>query len=390
MDLASAGIAVDLFDENERALARASARNEGKIHLGYVYAGDRSLRTARTMVKGALAFAPLLRRWLGARLDSIPVSLPFRYAVHAGGQLCADDVERHLADAHAIALEEGAGMPPDYFGGDWRVPPARLDDAQRRAAFDDRVVVAAFQTQEIAIDPEALAALVRDRLATCTPIRSRFRTRVRAAEPSSAGVVVDVETPEGRVRERYDHVVNALWHGRLAVDTTAGLAPERRWLYRVKHYARVRAPALAAVAPSTTIVLGPFGDIVAYANGDFYLSWYPAGMRGASSALSPPAWPLTLDRPASARMHDAIVAGLAGVVPAAARLGRDAVEACDVAAGIIFAWGETDIDDRSSGLHARYAIGPRSHGRYHSIDTGKLTMAPLFANAVADRIRAAG
>ena len=390
MDLASAGIAVDLFDENERALARASARNEGKIHLGYVYAGDRSLRTARTMVKGALAFAPLLRRWLGAAVDTVPVSMPFRYAVHAGGQLCADDVERHLAHAHAIALEEGAEVPADYFGHDWRVAPARLDDAERRAAFDDRAVVAAFQTEEIAIDPEALAALVRDRLATCGTIRCRFRTHVRAAQPNSAGVLVDIDTSEGRVREHYDHVVNALWHGRLAVDTTAGLAPERRWLYRVKHYARVRAPALAAVAPSTTIVLGPFGDIVAYANGDFYLSWYPAGMRGVSSALSPPPWPLTLDAPGSARMHDAIVAGLAGVVPAAGRLGRDAVDEYDVAAGIIFAWGDTDIDDRASGLHARYAIGPRSQGRYHTIDTGKLTMAPLFANVVADRIRAAG
>jgi hypothetical protein len=60
-------------------------------------------------------------------------------------------------------------------------------------------------------------------------------------------------------REQYDHVVNALWDGRLAVDKTIGLQPERPWLYRVKHYLRVRVPEVASTLPSTTIVLGAFG-----------------------------------------------------------------------------------------------------------------------------------
>ena len=56
--------------------------------------------------------------------------------------------------------------------------------------------------------------------------------------------------------------------------------------------------------------------------------------------------------------------------------------------GHIFAWGQTDIDDAKSVLHERHAIGPRSFGRYHSINTGKLTTAPLFAKQMADQIRA--
>jgi hypothetical protein len=136
-------------------------------------------------------------------------------------------------------------------------------------------------------------------------------------------------------------------------------------------------------------VLGAFGDVVAYGRGEYYLSWYPAGMRGASSALRPPDWPAVLDEPASERMRRAIVSGLASVVPAAAELTPDAVERCEVKGGIIFAWGRTDIHDRASGLHQRHAIGPRSRGRYHTIDTGKLTMAPLFGKIVADRIRRA-
>jgi hypothetical protein len=53
---------------------------------------------------------------------------------------------------------------------------------------------------------------------------------------------------------------------------------------------------------------------------------------------------------------------------------------------VIVAWGETDIYDPGSELHRRYEIGVTSAGRYHSIDPGKLTMAPFFAEQCAQRI----
>ena len=390
MELASAGIRVDLYDKNDRCVTQASAQNEGKIHLGYVYANDRSLRTARTMIDGALAFAPLMRRWVGSAIDAVPVSTPFHYAVHADSLLSADEVERHFRRSHAAAVDAGRGAAPDYFGSDYRVPPARLSDAELGTSFDRRRVSAAYATREVAVDPEALAAVVRARLSDEPKIHCLLQAHVHGAQRDDAGVTVDVEMSGTRVRERYDHVVNALWDGRLAIDRTAGLEPQRAWLYRVKHYVRLRAPALAARVGSTTIVLGGFGDVVAYGGGDFYLSWYPAGMRGTSSEISPPPWPLTLGEPLSTELRREIVAGLTGVVPALAGLTPAAIASSDLKAGIIVAWGRTSIDDPASGLHERHAIGPRSCGRYHSVDTGKLTMAPLFGKAVADRIRQIG
>jgi hypothetical protein len=58
-----------------------------------------------------------------------------------------------------------------------------------------------------------------------------------------------------------------------------------------------------------------------------------------------------------------------------------------VRGGVIVAWGSTDIDDHASELHRRYDIGVHSYGGYHSIDPGKLSMAPHFAKVCADRIR---
>jgi hypothetical protein len=389
MELAAAGIGVDLYDKNDRCVTQASAQNEGKIHLGYVYANDRTLRTARTMIAGALAFAPLMRRWVGDAIDAVPVSTPFHYVVHKDSMLSVSDVEDHFRRSHAIAVEHGRGAKPDYFGSDYRVPPARMSEAEVDARFDRQTVQAAFTSPEIAVDPEALAALVRARLSAEPEIRCVLQTHVHGVEPGADGVTVGFETPQGHERATYDHVVNTLWDGRLVIDELAGFAPEQPWLYRVKHYLRLRAPQLAARVPSATIMLGAFGDVAVYGDGDFYLSWYPVGMRGASSAIAPPAWPLVLDEPVSSEVRRGIVAGLARIVPALADLTPDEVESCDVKGGIIVARGCSDIDDPASGLHERHAIGPRSRGRYHSIDTGKLTMAPAFGKAVADRIRQA-
>jgi 2-polyprenyl-6-methoxyphenol hydroxylase-like FAD-dependent oxidoreductase len=58
LSLAQRGIDVTLFDRNDKLLSRAAVANEGKIHLGYMYANDPSYSTARMMMRGALAFAP--------------------------------------------------------------------------------------------------------------------------------------------------------------------------------------------------------------------------------------------------------------------------------------------------------------------------------------------
>ena len=61
-----------------------------------------------------------------------------------------------------------------------------------------------------------------------------------------------------------------------------------------------------------------------------------------------------------------------------------------VKGGAIVAWGKTDIYDPNSELHRRFEIGVTSEDCFHSIDPGKLTMAPYFAEICAERISPAG
>jgi hypothetical protein len=73
-------------------------------------------------------------------------------------------------------------------------------------------------------------------------------------------------------------------------------------------------------------------------------------------------------------------------VPALRGLDPKTLPEATVKGGAIVAWGATDIYDPQSELHRRYEIGVASKGRFHSLDPGKLTMAPYFAERCADRI----
>src|ERR1700712_1332268 len=116
--LAERGINTAIFDRNDRLLSRAAVANEGKIHLGYMYANDRTYSTARMMMQGALAFAPFFARHLGLSQDSISISRPAAYVVHRDSQRSADQVSRYLKSVHALIREASEGRRDAYFGRD--------------------------------------------------------------------------------------------------------------------------------------------------------------------------------------------------------------------------------------------------------------------------------
>src|SRR5687767_13834618 len=102
LELARRGLLVDLYDECSTPVSRASYHNEGKVHLGLLYAKDTSLKTARTMIEGATMFAPLLDRWIGFDPDELSVSAPFFYGVHVGSMVSVSALTAHYESCKAI------------------------------------------------------------------------------------------------------------------------------------------------------------------------------------------------------------------------------------------------------------------------------------------------
>jgi len=168
------------------------------------------------------------------------------------------------------------------------------------------------------------------------------------------------------------------------LDRTAGVEPVADWSYRIKHFVRVRRAGQRGV-PSVTIVLGGFGDVVNYGQ-DYFLSWYPVGRLGFTTDAVIPAWPRTLAGAEAKSVEAGIRGALTALVPALQTLPANGAVHSEVLGGIIYALGTKEVNDPQSGLHQRYAVGPRTFGRYHTIDTGKYTVAPLFARRLADAL----
>jgi glycine/D-amino acid oxidase-like deaminating enzyme len=383
--LADRGAQVTLMDRNHALLTRAAVANEGKIHLGYMYAGDASLATARAMICGALAFAPFIERYVGLPPERIRKSEPAIYLVHRDSQRSLEEASEHLDKVHALAREASVGRETAYFGADL-APPRRFSRAELSSWFNPERALAAFSTPELAVEPVSLAAAVRERVAATPGIDVRLRRNVVAVSEEGGRLTVLSEGEDGSSRDASDHVVNALWEGRLAVDATLGIVPKRPWLHRLRYGVMLRAPPGARLPPTTTIIHGPFGEVVNHMGGGLNLMWYPACMRAVSADLAPPDWDTAPPEPLRSEIFAATFAALADIVPALAEIDPGAAADVSIKGGVIVAWGETDIDDPQSGLHRRSEIGVTTAGRYHSVDPGKLTMAPYFAEVCAERI----
>lgn len=379
LELADRGVWVDLYDENDAPISRAGRNNEGKVHLGLVYANDRSLRTAQSMILGALHFTSALGRWIDVGSLTTAISDPYEYAVHPQTMVSADELAGYYRACQELFADAVAATGLTYLGRDKTLRVERTDAAPFPCAF---------RTSECAVDPRRLADLLGAAVHASPRIAFVGGTRVVDATANADDTIeIGFGTSDTRGSARYDHVVNALWGGRLEIDATLGLEPERPWLFRYKTAGWIRGPVARGQIPSMTIALGPFGDIVNYGDGGIYFSWYPTGLLGRSSELRPPDWDRELPAERVAKAVRESFTHLAELCPPLAEL-APAPSAIEPIGGTIFAWGETDIDEAESRLHTRYEVGVHTVGSYHSLNPGKYTLVPYLALKVADRLYA--
>jgi glycine/D-amino acid oxidase-like deaminating enzyme len=386
LELSMRGFRVELFEKCRQCLTQASLNNEGKVHLGFVFANDQSLETARIMSRGAFRFAPAIKRWLESEKTCFKTSLPFYYVVHRESQVAPDSLESIYGKIAEINAEHAAVEGNHYLGYDALSPVRRLSDGEYQSLVDPSLVSAVFVTPELAVDPAPLNRALRTRLAEDTATTVHTNARVVSVEPWNDAVQLTIQMGDDRVLRRFDHVINASWEDLVYLDHTAGVRPRGKWNFRAKHFLKGGVVQASAQCPSATIVLGPFGDIVQYGGGDLFLSWYPVGRRRWSDAMRLEAEAMSLTEDEKEEVRQGIWNALSQLFPDSLGRCTFASETLEVVGGVILALGTTDIHNEGSQLHERKLIGPRSFGRYHTADTGKWTTAPLFAEILAKRI----
>lgn len=380
--LARKGAEVSLFDAADRPFTAASRWNEGKIHLGFIYSADPSLRTAEHLLPGGLHFRPLVEELLESSLAPVITPEDDVYLCHRQSVVSPDAMENYMQQvsqrvrAHADA--------PRYLADVSDCRTHRLTVAELDALTSSPDIVAGFRVPERSVETTWIA----DRFVAAVGAEKRIEpcmnARITAVRPLAEGTDGPwrVETSVGRF-EPYDYVINGLWQGRLAIDQTAGLTPAGVWSHRYRQSLFLRS-ATELTTPCAVIATGPFGDIKNYNGRDFYLSWYPDGLRVDSSAVSPPEVG-SFSMPNPQALSASILDHLEALLPWVARI-REHAERMSIEGGWVFAAGRGALSDPASTLHRRSDYGVVRLGGYISVDTGKYSTAPWVAHTLADSL----
>lgn len=367
-----------LIDKTPEPLLRSGLRNEGKIHMGFVYANDPGFRTASLMLQSALQFAPLIETFIGRPVDWIPLrAKKFSYLILNDTMVAEDKILQHYArlQQEYNQIKSGSlhymGVQLDSIWEDsYNQPPIINFDRIQRC----------IPTEEVAIDLVKFRDLLLGEIAKRSNIHFLGNCDIKSIEQTTYGYTIQGLNGDQKAwTKESSTVINCLWENRLYFDKQLGISPQKKWVYRLKHRILGKASANIAALDSYTFVLGAFGDIVNYSDESTYLSWYPACMSGWSTDLTTPqSWEdacngkMVLENNRD-WVNKALVE-LDTYFP-----GMKDFEVNQIDGGIIFSWGKTDIVDNESELHQRFNIGIHQQEGYFSIDTGKFTSAPLFA-----------
>lgn len=372
--LAARGYKVTLLERNSQPLQAASLRNEGKIHLGFVYALDENGATRRLMLKGALSFSKIIERYCGAVPWNRWKSGNFLYAVHPDSLLSSTLVAESFKELASYLLPDG---DLQYLGShlSWFWQRADLD--RHSSYINPRQFDGLFETEEVSLDPRSLSQFLTSALKS-TSVDLQLNTKVLEANCRQNSFELKTEAHQQFGSVKSDLVVNCSWDDRLRLDASAGITDFFGGnLYRVKY--QVIAKPVTPITLNVTMVLGPYGDVVSWPDGTVYLSWYPIGRTYFSTV--PPDPELLDDSGLASRIATESLAHLAELFPV-----LRSAEIISSLPGVIMARGSTDVDHKTSQLHNRNEIGFRDYQGWISVDTGKLTTAPLFAEEVAQWI----
>jgi glycine/D-amino acid oxidase-like deaminating enzyme len=394
LELAHRGYGVDLIERASAPMTGASLHNEGKLHLGFVYANDPLKETHGLMARGSMCFSRIIERLTGVRAAGLAPSRPFHYFVPVDSQLRLSAIHDHFHEVEAAIREVHRSTGDRYLDLEIDRYFERNSSDDHESLFSPDLTLGSFRTCERSVSPTAVADALTRAVRNHPAIRFIGNTDVLAAHRLARSEVEIKASTDGQTSSsRYSCVANCLWEDKLRVDRTAGIVDAGTWLLRYKATITLAMPAPVPLRiPSATGILGSYGDVVNHDDRSYYVSWYPI-CKVAQVADGD-----------ARKLHDEVrKQAVAGSSAARRKFIRDSIgemavyvpsienllsysQYCAIGGGVIVARGATDIDDPNSYLHQRSTIGPVAHGSCITLDTGKYCTAPLFAGEAADMV----
>lgn len=376
--LARKGHEVTLIENKTEPLLGASGVGEARIHLGFMYSNDKSYKTSHFMLNAGLHFAPLLEKYVGKKINwDFFCSYPTTYFVTKCSLNTTEEVVSCFADLEKEYLKEYKNKNLHYCGNNlgklWKIiePPVGVHKD---------FIETAIKTCEVALNPLALREFLKDIIYANPKIKLLTEHHVQNVSRTSQGFHVEGwRTQDGSTWNlEAETVINCLWDGRLEIDAQLGMSCPEQWIYRLKYSIYIELnEKLKKLASSYCFIVGAYGDIVLYPKTNLgYLSWYPTCKKAVSTELRPPdSWKVTTEQEKQTIFLETRQA-LSHIIP-----DLSLCKMTQIKEGVIFSCGndKEDIDVKQSVLHKRDKIGIYQKDGYFSIDPGKYTCAPFFA-----------
>lgn len=367
-------------------MARASTANEGKVHLGYVYAANGEFQTASHLIDDALLFRVILMRCMTPAEFKACLYDTFDYIIPHNSGLSTDEIRTHFARVEQYVRQRKKRLGLDYLGQS-ETPSFSAGEPPAPNS------LGCFKTQERGVWPVGLARAVRACVDSHPRITVVRNTRVDRIEPFGEKWRVVFSGPARKPDGPFDIVVNAAWADRRNIDCKSGYPDNEDWFTRLKFGVLLQdaSTAFGGVLPrNVTATSGSFGDSVYFPQNDtLYTCWYPVGMCYSTAKLFKDCGLPELGD--NERFIHGTWAGYATIDPHYSRLDKKRFAGnARLMGDYIMAKGKSDIDDASSELHKRVGLGPRQLDKgYWTVETGKFTSAPRCAAECVERALAA-
>ncbi len=378
---------IDLIDKSTDIMNRASASQEGKIHLGFVYSNDATCETGKKILSDALIFDYMLEYLVDSKIDWDTIrSNNFMYIIPNDSLVSNKDIIQYfnkLKSEYSRLLESNKNnINLSYCGKQLNMMHEELD-VSKLTYLNNTFIQGAHITEECAVKCQYIKNIIKNRLVV-NKVNLILNTEIKSIQLVTDNKYV-ITTLDDKLEYNlennleYDMVVNCLWESRMKID---------KCIFTNKHHdinnnIRIKCGIISkpihslSNCPSITIVNGPYGDYVNFNTDYMYFSWYPISMikMFVNENIN--------------EQYDKLCSGEIDGNYKTELISKHETKFNDIfentftfiepklIAGAIVASGENDIQDTHSKLHIRHddTIYTNNNG-YYSISTGKFTSVP--------------
>ena len=369
------GYEVTIVDKSEDIFNRASINQQGKIHLGFNWGLDTSLKTGKKLMLDALYFAPYLEYLLDEKINWEKLkSTNFNALVAKDSLLSSDEIGTDFQARHTIYL---IYMKNEKLTDLGKRPERLFQKTLLPKQVNPDLFQSCFATEEVALRTEGIKKIIKEKIHS-ENISLCLNQHVTSAKRTSSGFIVETHSEKEGVRQlESDMIFNCLWEGKMALDKEMGMQVEKGYNLRLRYGIIAKMSTTFQDLQSFGVIQGPYGDFVNYPQSkEAFFSWYPSSMKGmVVDQNMPPRWEEACDGHISDTLKQNLINENFNHYH---RLMPTLTEFEDptIVGGVILAKGYHDIDDPNSKLHERNEFPITQDDGYVSINTGKFTSAP--------------